>query len=200
MMIQNTSGTNSIIENQMYKFQECDTNYEECPEVTTVDVVDTEPTEPVVPMLMKAWILVPVLDLAAGVYNYVTYSDTAYSQDFELLTYLDLLAGVVGLASYVTGAVMGSPLFLINICSKTHIAHELAAIYLEMEAIGETVTNTESGTLVYGMHSVALAVAGAAVMPIASYISDSKAWDEAHAEEVVDEPTEDTVDDYGTEL
>ena len=64
----------------MFKVQDttCDPYAESCPEVTAepVEVVDTEP---VVPLLMTAWIAVPVLDLAAGVYNIMNFSGSAYS-------------------------------------------------------------------------------------------------------------------------
>ena len=188
----------------MFKFQDttCEDPYGECPDVTTEEPVVEEATEPVVPMLMTAFIAVPLLDLTAGIYNYVHFSGTAYSQDFTFVEIVEVLHGLVGLGAWVTGNVMGSPLAFINIYSKAVIACELAMIYLNYNSQGSTIAGTESGLVQYALHFIALSVAGAAMMPIGAYVADATAWDEAHTtdETVVTDETAVTDTNYDTAL
>ena len=45
------------------------------------------------------------------------------------------------------------------------------------------------------MHGIALVVAGAALLPINSYVADAKDWELAHSAETVDPPVDTTVAD-----
>ncbi len=120
----------------MFKFQDttCDPNAETCPEVVAEPVVIND-TEPVVPLLMTVWLAVPILDLAAGVFNAVNYHYSAYRDDFQVLYTLDVVYGLVGLSAWVTANCLGSPLIFINIYSKVVVAWELTALYLEYSSL-----------------------------------------------------------------
>ena len=91
---------------------------------------------------MTAWLAVPILDLTAGIYNYLHYSGGAYSQDFHVLEIFEMLHGLVGIGAWVTSNIMGSPLALINIYSKAIIACELGMLFMEYRSLQNIIPGT----------------------------------------------------------
>ena len=154
-----------------------------------------------VPAGVNYWVLVPLIDMTAGFYNLYFFYDTEYSSRFAGLEIVDVLQGLVGLTAWFAGARKHTWLEFFEKYSKVAISWQLLAFWLEYQVIEDVLSGShyDNGLVGYGLHFLALAIAGATVLPVGVFVEDAAAWVAAHPE-IEETSTESITDTYETQL
>ena len=206
----------------------CDPYYDDC----TDAAVDEEPEEDYygeemveeessagVPMLVMAWGLVPVLDIASGLWinndwSELADADVADNTVWQNSFYASVATGGLGLVMWGATVFMGPPFgmwFAVNVVLE---AVNLYLVYAAEDKYPNNSTNfvnddgtdasTMSTVFAYGAHGFGLVFSGAAAAAAMSMggapeeeYADEYADEEPADEEPVDEePADDTYGDY----
>ena len=201
----------------------CDPYYDDC----TDAAVDEEPEEdyygeemveeekPGVPMLVLAWGLVPVLDIASGLWinnDWKALADNAALADNKVWRnsfYASVATGGLGLVMWGATVFMGPPFGMWIAVNVVLEAVNLYLVYAAEKKWPNKTPNlakaTQSTNFAYGAHGFGLLFSAAAAMPAMAmgaapeeeYADEYADEEEPVDEEPVDEePTDDTYGDY----
>ena len=194
----------------MYKFQDyygdyygeeapCDPYYEDCEvteEVTEEDIEMEEEESDAVPMIVMAYGIVPVLDLAAGAWNMNEVSDLDVSE-WDNMWMFELATGSVGLLAWGSAAFMSNTAVL-PMWSKVNILLEAVALYLVYNA-NDTMEGDNSITFAYAAHAIGLLYSAGGMMAIDEWASGDVEEEEMYGDEYYGEEEEYAAEDdyYG---